>query len=231
MTDLSLQKLRQELDILIPYAVPAADRQSAFALLSKYQEDLIALHLFHEFFSFLPEAEDDAIRIIRLLDHREGTFLLCATTILDHYLYMVTPEGAEFLGTQREGIWDEEVLKFLGLDHESALKKYFDLAKFPVYVPVHLDRSRCAVCATADGGLHRLGCPVEVCPWCGGQLTKCDCRFQYLKQDKVENEGQLAGFIAALATKGRVPFDATNHQPSYPTAGGPEAEEEPDYID
>lgn len=228
----TLQNLIDQIDVLLPYAVPATDKQSATALVSKYQGDLIALNLFHEFYSFLPEAEDDAIKIIQLLDHKEGAFLLCATTNLDHYLYIVSPEEALFLGPHREGIWDEEVLAFFGLERESFFKKYGDLTKLPVYVPVHFNKTLCAVCATANGELHRLGCPVEICPWCGGQLTNCNCRFTQLNRDHLDKESLLAEFLLTLEAKGRIPFDAANHQPAYPTAESEEVEQaDPDYID
>lgn len=231
MTIATLQNLIDQINILLPYAVPANDKQTATDLVLKYQGDLIALNLFHEFYSFLPEAEDDAIKIIRLLDHKAGTFLLCATTNLDHYLYLVSPEEALFLGTHGEGIWDEEVLAFFSLDRESFAKKYGDLTNFPVYVPVHFNKDLCTVCATANGELHRLGCPVEICPWCGGQLTNCNCRFTQLHRDHLDKESQLAEFLETLEAKGRIPFDATSHQPAYPTTGNEEAEPPPSYID
>jgi hypothetical protein len=55
-----------------------------------------------------------------------------------------------------------------------------------------------------------LGCPVEVCPWCEGQLTNCNCRFTQVGVDRFTADCQLDNFIEALEAKGRIPFDATD---------------------
>ena len=196
--------------LLMDFAVNEEDQVQARELLEHYAGDAIALHLLHEFYSYLPEAENDAVRILRRLDKKGGNFLLAATTNRDTYLYLANSEGSEFLGDHKEGIWDEEVLAYFGYSREEALAKFAALDPFPVYVPVGLDRNLCLVCAVDDGELHRLGCPVEVCPWCGGQLTKCNCRFSEAGIDRLASEAQLEKFIAALEAKGRIPFDATD---------------------
>lgn len=195
---------------LMDYAVNQEDQVQARALLESYAADVIALHVFHEFYSYLPEAENDAVRILRRLDKRGGNFLLAATTHRDTYLYLANTEGAEFLGDHQDGIWDEEVLDYFGLTHDEALAKFAALDSFPVYVPYSLDKTLCLVCAVDHGELHRLGCPVEVCPWCEGQLTKCHCRFAEAGIDQFTSEVQLEKFIEALEAKGRIPFNATD---------------------
>ncbi len=196
--------------LLMEFAVNDEDQPPARELVEHYAGDAIALHLFHEFYSFLPDAENDAIRILRRLDKRGGNFLIAATTIRDTYLYLCNNEGAEFLGDHRDGIWDEEVLAYFGHTREEALAKYADLTAFPVYTPVSLDPRLCLVCAVDPGEFHRLGCPVEVCPWCGGQLTHCNCRFTQVGVDRFATDAQLENFIAALEAKGRIPFDPTD---------------------
>lgn len=205
---MTLNEQKTAILLLMNFAVNEEDQAQARNLLEHYAGDVIALHVFHEFYSYLPDAENDAIRVLRCLDKKGGNFLLAASTNRDTYLYLANSEGAEFLGDHSDGIWDEEVLSFFNCTREQALAKYKDLDSFPVHVPVILDKKLCLVCAVEHGELHRLGCPVEVCPWCGGQLTHCNCRFSEAGIDKFTSETQLEKFIEALEAKGRIPFDA-----------------------
>ncbi len=212
-----LQELLDEIKLLVQYAAPEEFRKEAYALVEKHGTDSIALNIFHAFYSYLPEAEDDRIRILRLLNHKEGTFLICASTELNDYLYLATTEGATFLGNLAEGIWEDEVLSFFGYDdRESFIKECKDLDMFSVYVPAHLNMALCPFCLVEDGEFHVLGCPVEICPWCKSQLTTCACRFGKLGRDKLGVEKHLNELLDELNKKGRVPFDAEKHRPDYP---------------
>lgn len=44
-------------------------------------------------------------------------------------------------------------------------------------VPYKADEpeSVCGDCDAADGEIHELGCDLEDCPCCGGQLITCGC--------------------------------------------------------
>lgn len=206
-----------DIKLLMKYAVPPESLVKAAELVEKHQADLVALNLFHAFYSFLPEGQEDAISIIRQLDRRQGAFLLCASTGLDDYLYLATTERAEFLGSLAQGIWEEEVLAFFGhQNREAFMEKHAKLDAFPVYVPAPLQLDLCPVCHAADGEIHNLGCPVEICPWCGGQLTSCPCRFARLGKTALDSEGQLDELLGQLNKKGRIPFSAEEHRPSYP---------------
>lgn len=207
---MTLTEQKNAILLLMDFAVNGEDQAPARELIEKYAADTIALHLFHEFYSYLPEAENDAVRILRRLDKKGGNFLIAATTIRDTYLYLANSEGAEFLGNHQDGIWDEEILEYFGYDREEALSKFLDLNAFPAYIPVNLDKGLCLVCAVDHGELHRLGCPLEVCPWCEGQLTKCNCRFSEVGVDQFTSDTQLDKFIEALDAKGRIPFDTTD---------------------
>lgn len=215
---MTLNDQKNAILLLMDYAVNEEDQAKARELLEHYAGDIIALHVFHEFYSFLPDAENDAIRILRCLDKKGGNFLLAASTHRDTYLYLANSEGAEFLGDHTDGIWDEEVLTFFNCTREQSLAKYKDLDSFPVHVPIILDKKLCLVCAVEQGELHRLGCPVEVCPWCGGQLTNCNCRFSEAGIEQFNTDSQLEKFIEALEAKGRIPFDASAQSIGFPAA-------------
>jgi hypothetical protein len=66
------------------------------------------------------------------------------------------------------------------------------------------------------GDYHILGCPVEVCPWCEGQLSRCGCRFEQLGLEALEDEEELEELERLLEEKGRVPYAAWQC-PSYPS--------------
>jgi len=204
-----LEGKKNHIMLLIDYATDPHDRAAAKALVEKHGSDHIALNIFREFYSYLPEAKNDAVRLLRKLDDRQGVFLIAATTTLDTYIYAATAESAEFLGPHAEGIWDGDVLEFFGLTREEALAAYRDLKKFPLYVPAHMDLRLCPVCSVRHGEYHRFGCALEVCPWCGGQLANCACRFEVLGCDRLSSEAQLDTLLRKAEEKGRVPFNAS----------------------
>ena len=210
----------KEIELLMKYAVPEDETKEARSLLEEYKDDRIVLNLFHTFYSFLPEGIDDSITKILLLNRKEGVFLLCVITGIENYLYIVSQEKAVFLGRRDEGIWDDEVVKFFGYKNkEECLKKLESLSKFPTYNPAHADESLCPICFTADGEIHTLGCPVEICPWCNSQLTSCHCRFTMIAKEQLKSETDLAAFQEQLDEKGRISFDAKQHRPSFASSG------------
>ena len=44
-------------------------------------------------------------------------------------------------------------------------------------------RERCGDCHALEGEYHELGCDLERCPFCGGQLISCDCCYEILNID------------------------------------------------
>lgn len=69
----------------------------------------------------------------------------------------------------------------------------------------------CGDCSVAPGGLHHLGCDMQTCPKCRGQLLICDCRFDELPVDDDEFGEAYDGF-AALSPQ-PTPFVSGKHVP------------------
>jgi len=212
----SLDELNNEIVLLMKYGVPEDEAAEAAELLEKYRDDYIALNVLHNFYSFLPEGQEDGITLLRRITNKQGAFLLCASTLISDYLYLSTREGAEFLGPLKEGIWDQDILEYFGWpDRESFLKSLADPAGFHEHQPLNQVPALCPVCGTGDGETHAFGCPVEICPWCGGQLTSCECRFTKTGKEKLSRESHLDKFLELLEEKGRIPFDAKEHRPTF----------------
>lgn len=80
----------------------------------------------------------------------------------------------------------------------------------------------CHDCGAHEGEIHKFGCDVEKCPFCGGQLISCDCIYEMLgfKLDRTKKYSGLPkeiyenGFPEKLQIKycvllekrGRIPF-------------------------
>jgi hypothetical protein len=208
---------KEAISLQMQYGVPEDRKDEAFDLLDHYGADLIALNIFQSFYSFLPEAQDDVITALRLLARRQGGFLIMAQTLADNYLYLATHGQADLIGRAEEGLADSEILEFFGFeDNDDFLNKIQDPDSLQVYDPAYQDKDICTVCFVADGEFHTLGCPVEICPWCGGQLTYCNCRFEQLGIDELEDDAQLELLLERLEEAGRVPF-SSEQRPGYPT--------------
>ena len=215
----------EEIKLLMQYAVPKNRLKEATELVLRYKNDALGLNTFHAFYSFLPEAEDDLILSLRLLDRRQGSFLIHASTMLGNYIYLVNREKAEFLGPGTQEKWDRTLLDFFGYsDNKSLNKRLADPALFDEYKPSCQDENLCPVCHAAHGEHHTFGCPTEICPWCSGQLTNCNCRFNKLKRDQIKTEGQIDLFRKKLDKKGRIRFDSTKHRLSFAAMGEEEKE-------
>jgi len=201
------------------YAVTDEDRAEAEDLLDIYREDRIGLMLLQEFYSYLPEAREDWVREIRVVNRHRGIFLLAAFTSLDRYLYLVSSEGLEFQGSMSDGYLTEELLDFFGYESAGAFAAVCATAEsLAVYEPVQLDEDVCPACYAATGELHELGCPVEVCPWCGGQLVHCSCRYDQLGLDAISSEEELLQLEVILEERGRIPY-APEQRPSFAADG------------
>lgn len=204
---------------LMEYAVPEEMIPEAEDLLDIYRDDRLALDLLEEFYSYLPEAVNDWIREIRLVTSRQGIFLLDVITRDQEFLYTVSSEGVEFQGSLDEGIWDMELLEFFGYEsREEFLRLCASSEEFTPYEPLGGNENICPACHAATGELHELGCPIELCPWCGGQLVYCSCRFDQLGVESLESELDLLRFEEILDRQGRIPY-GPEQRPSFADEG------------
>jgi hypothetical protein len=212
----SLAELTREISLLIEYGAPDDEFTILNEVLEKYDSDLISLNVFHHFYSYLPEAKDDGIVKISKIANRQGTFLFCATTLLSDYLYMATREAAALIGPLENVLDDPELLEYFGWkDSDHFDRATRDLAEFPEHTPLNESHDLCPVCGTGDGELHAFGCPVEICPWCEGQLTNCECRFTKTGRDNFSHDSHLQELLDLLEAEGRIPFNAEEHRPSF----------------
>lgn len=214
-----LKKQRKAIATAMDYAVPEAFRAEADDLLDIYRDDSIALTVLLEFYSYLPEAREDWIREMRLVNRHRGVFLLAARTDRNRYLYLVSSEGIEFQGCLDDGFLAQELIDFFGYENSKAFTDFctpFDA--LPIYEPLQVDEEICPACHANAGEYHELGCPVELCPWCGGQLIHCDCRFEKLGLDALTTEAELVQFEALLEERGRIPY-SPEQRPSFADEG------------
>ena len=210
------RQLIEEIKLFIQYSVPEKELQAASALVDRYQNNAFILRLLREYYSNLPEAREEAVvKISRLID-QQGVHLFVVTTTSFSYLYAVSAEHVLLLGEYQQEI-DTEVLSFFGFTNQ---EEFLDLC-LPVKsleeyaVARTAEKAICPVCGVPEGANHLLGCSVEICPWCEGQLSYCNCRFEQLETDAIEDEEQVEVFYDLLTAKGRIPYQK-NQAPAYP---------------
>jgi hypothetical protein len=210
------QQLIKEIKLFIHYAVAEHEIAAAEALVDSYQTDLRVLRLLREYYVALPEAKEEPIVRLAQLVQRQGVFLFVAITTSTAHLYAVSHDQVAWLGEYLSEL-DSETLAIFGFaSHEEFLKicqPLIDLDEYPGR-PSEVWQE-CPACGVQEGEYHLLGCSVEVCPWCEGQLNKCNCRFEQLETEVIENDEQLEEFFELLTARGRIPFQ--QHQaPYYP---------------
>lgn len=211
-----LQKLIDEIKLFMQYAVSAEQMGAAEAVVDKYRHNSRILRLLREYYLALPDArEEPALRVAKLVQH-QGVSLLVVTTSSVSYLYVSSAQQILWLGDYRAEL-EPEVLEFFGFaSQDDFLKICLPVGELEECVsnPI-VEPNTCPACGVSEGEYHLLGCTVEVCPWCDGQLSKCNCRFEQLEVDAIDKEEQLEEFVDLLTTKGRIPF-AQEQIPFYP---------------
>lgn len=208
----------REIELFIQYGVQEGEQQTAFDLLQRYKNDTLALQLMRSFYTSLPETHEEAIVRIVFMEKKDDIFLLGLTTASRSYLYLATDQKALLLGEYGEGIAEPEALACFGYpDLKGFFDRYPSLAACEGYEPVSsVGSGFCPVCSATVGEVHLLGCPVEVCPWCDGQLSRCGCRFEKLGVDLLEDDEELEELERILEEKGRIPY-SREQCPSYPS--------------
>lgn len=107
-----------------------------------------------------------------------------------------------------------------------ALKKLLSGRKQKPPARRHLIET-CPDCGVRSGELHDLFCLKERCPFCGGQLASCNCIRDVLKLSDLEQQALdecvddsippvseiVQRWRDALASKGRIPFEACPDDP------------------
>lgn len=73
----------------------------------------------------------------------------------------------------------------------------------------------CHDCGIKEGQIHKEGCDMERCPFCGGQLISCSCCYDKLGIDVSEGawayehgltEAQERIWLEMLERQGRIPY-------------------------
>lgn len=210
----------EKIQVLIQYAVPQDELDEAIALAKKYTNDTILLRIFHEYYSTLPEGREEAIKRISMFATKQGVFLFVVISTTNEYLYAASMDQVVLLGEYGEEIAPEVLSFFDYMSQEDFLKQCLPASELEEYKGKEKNIEICPVCGVLEGEEHLLGCVVEVCPWCEGQLNTCNCRFEQLEVDELLDEEQLEMFEDMLSAKGRIPF-VKEHKPAYPgTSGG-----------
>lgn len=210
------RKLTEEVEIFVRYAVAEQSYGEAMQVVARYSDDIPALHLLREFYRSLPEVrEEPAEKIVELASH-QGVKLLAVITHGFEYLYAMDGEQVVFISENGPDL-DEEYLAFFGYpaqeDFHKACNSLRELIDYSSVVPS--GKEKCPVCFTLEGEYHQFGCPVEVCPWCMGQLNHCNCRFDQLEVEQILDDEELARFQRLLIAKGRVRY-SRDQAPAYP---------------
>ncbi|WP_035274007.1 hypothetical protein [Desulfogranum japonicum] len=215
-----LKHIHREIQQAMEFCVPEGALQSAEDVLDIYRDDRLGLGLLHEFYTNLPEAKEAYVQNIVVLSRHRGIFLLGAMISLeDGYLYLVSSEGIEFQGRLSDGYLAQEALDFFEFESPAAFKKLCATPEqLEMYEPLQVDASICPACHVPAGEIHELGCPVEVCPWCGGQLIHCSCRYDQLGLDAISTEEELIRLEELLEERGRIPY-SEEQRPNFADEG------------
>lgn len=213
---------RLSIQELVRFTVPAEELTTALAVVERFSRDRLAIGVLRHYYTFLPEGREEMATDVRLVARHAQLTLVALATTQHCYLYLCSAGEVVLLGDFDRGIDDGEVLASFGWSSDAEFRSRFpsfvDLEELTNGPDSDAGPVSCVACGVAPGELHVFGCPVELCPWCEGQLSRCNCRFDQLETDQIDSDEQLDRFAEVLAEKGRVPFSA-GQNPAYPSAG------------
>ncbi len=216
LNDESLAGEVEAIELLIRYGAPEEEQAVAIDFLHSFAADSFALTVIRDFYQTLPEAREEALRKITVLERKEQVYLLLLSTANHHYVYLTNNEEGTFAGELGSVTLDKQVLAFFEYpDMEAFTTKHHSSEQLPEYVVLeNANEEICPSCGVGVGHQHTLGCPVEVCPWCEGQLNRCNCRFDQLGVEEVSDGEMLDKLEEKLDQKGRIAY-AKEQRPSF----------------
>lgn len=215
LPEITQEKLVSEIELFIEYGVIEAEKKIAKELLGKYLDNPVALAALLEFYKVLPEAREEAVKRIACIDSLQGVVLLALSTANHTYTTVVSEGAAHVLGEFGKDATPNEILRYFGHSSHDAFLKNCDPVEEMQEYGISEKKEVCPACGVLSGEIHLLGCPVEICPWCDAQLSKCNCRFEKLDTEFIDTEEQLEEFMELLNEKGRIPYEV-DQTPAYP---------------
>ncbi len=221
MTGLQRELDRLAIEELVRYVVTDEELPAALALVRRYDSQQLAVPVLRNYYAMLPEGREEMALDLRLVARQEGIALIALATADHRYLYLSSAGEALFLGNFDDGVDDEAVLELFGYrTREDFLAKVMPFSELPSLpaTDAAAELATCTACGVLAGEVHIFGCPVELCPWCEGQVSRCNCRFDQLGVDRIDSEEQLERFAEMLEAQGRIVFQKEQN-PSYPVAG------------
>ena len=209
-------QLLEEIKLYIRYGVPEDEYQASMDFVDQYINNIMVLRLLADYYSTLPEGREEAVVKIAILASKGDVTLFVLQTTGHAYLYAVSVSQVVWLGEYGVDV-DPEILKYFGYGSQEE----FHCECVSIQELRECDggdevrNQPCPACGVLEGEYHLLGCSVEVCPWCDGQLSKCNCRFEQLQVEELTNDEELERFADLLSAKGRIPYKR-RQKPAYP---------------
>lgn len=210
------EQLLSEIKTFISFAVEESKCAAAYQLVEQYKDDTLAIRLFHEHYSALPDAIEEAVVKVYELNVQRGVHCLLLQSETAFFIYLISVDEVVYAGSRVEDL-SADLIAFIDRgDKKKLTEALSDLSNFSEYTVAGGGKSvQCPACGVTEGESHILGCMAEVCPWCDGQLSNCNCRFEKMEVEEFTSEKQLEAFEELLEEEGRIPF-AKDQQISYP---------------